>query len=421
VLVGVAISRDPDEPRVAFLNELPSGVEINLGGDELEPVSARSQLCSRVDCVDVGSRAEAIEKVESGDVLGALIVPEDLVDQINSLSSLTPAQPTVEVIVNESNPVQAQLVDDRISALLGEANLLIAQRVATTGSEYLDLILNGGDAGLFGISFEVLGLRTSAQILQALRPAIPPGPSRDALERVIDFSVLARDNLDLAGPLLAAVAEPIAVDREVVSGESPALELFGVAAAATVTLMFVTVLLVAGFLALEREENAFSRLTRGLISRTALVAEKVGLGVVVGVMVTVLMLAGLELFVSLEWSRFGLWVLAAAGGAAGFAAIGAAIGAATKEVRAASLLAFMISLPLALLSLIPSASVSNGLYNFIEVITAIFPFKPALDAMTGALDADGPSIGTAMLHLALLVAAYGAIARLALRRLAASA
>ena len=38
--------------------------------------------------------------------------------------------------------------------------------------------------------------------------------------------------------------------------------------------MFVTVLLAAGTLALEREENAFRRLVRGLVSPTALLAEK---------------------------------------------------------------------------------------------------------------------------------------------------
>jgi hypothetical protein len=55
----------------------------------------------------------------------------------------------------------------------------------------------------------------------------------------------------------------------------------------------------------------------------------------------------------------------------------------------------------------------------IGVITAAFPFKPALHAMTAALDATGPSLGTALLHLAALVAVYGLIARLALRRFAA--
>ena len=51
-----------------------------------------------------------------------------------------------------------------------------------------------------------------------------------------------------------------------VGGASPPLEIFAIAVAATLTLAFVVVLLVAGSLALEREENAFPRLTRGLVS-----------------------------------------------------------------------------------------------------------------------------------------------------------
>ena len=47
----------------------------------------------------------------------------------------------------------------------------------------------------------------------------------------------------------------------------PPLDTFAVAVAAAVTLLFVTVLLVSGSLALEREENTFTRLTRGLVSR----------------------------------------------------------------------------------------------------------------------------------------------------------
>ena len=417
LLVGLAVSRDPAEPKVAFLNEVPSSSEVNLGSEGFSPSTAREELCSRVECVDVDSREEAVQKVEDGDVLGALIVPEDLVDQINSLSSLTPAQPTVEVIVNEADPVQAQLVNDRISSLLAEANLLIAQRVAESGGEYLDLILNGGETGLLGLTIEILGLRESAEVLSELVPSVPKGETRDRLLEVIRFAELARDNLDLAGPLLTTVAEPIQVEREVIDGPSPALELFGIAAAATVSLMFVTMLLVAGSLALEREENAFARLTRGLVSRTALITEKVGLGIVVGIVVTMLLLAGLEIFVNLDWGRVLLWLAAAAMGAAAFAATGAALGAATKEVRAASLLAFMISLPLALLSLVPDASIGGALEGFVDVITAIFPFRPALDAMTGALDVDGPAVGGEVLHLAILTAAYAGLARLALRRL----
>jgi hypothetical protein len=49
----------------------------------------------------------------------------------------------------------------------------------------------------------------------------------------------------------------------------------------------------------------------------------------------------------------------------------------------------------------------------------LFPFKPALDAMEGALDAAGPDLPAPLLHLLALTAAYGLIARLALRRFAA--
>ena len=52
--------------------------------------------------------------------------------------------------------------------------------------------------------------------------------------------------------------------------------MFGVAVAVTLSLMFVTLLLAAGMLALEREEHAFGRLVRGLVSRTGLLVEKIG-------------------------------------------------------------------------------------------------------------------------------------------------
>ncbi len=182
--------------------------------------------------------------------------------------------------------------------------------------------------------------------------------------------------------------------------------------------MFVTVLLVAGSLALEREENAYPRIIRGLVGPAALLSEKVLLGVVASVGVTLLMLAGLSAFVEIDWGRFGLIVAAIVAGGAAFAAFGAAIGSAAREVAASSLLAFMVSLPIAFLSLVPSGTVGAGLYKVIEVCRALFPFDPALDALSGGLDAAGPGIGVPVLHLAALTVAYGIVARVALRRFA---
>ncbi len=419
ILVGFAISRGPEKPRVAFLNEVPADTRVSVGGAKLPAAGVSDRICSRVECVHVKDRAEAVDEVESGGVLAALILPANLVDQINSLSTLTPGTPKVEVLVNQEDPVKAQLVDERISTLLAQANLAIARRIAIEGGNYLKLIIDGGKFEVVGQAIPILGLRASAQILEALGPALPAGPLRSSLAQVTDFTTRARDNLDVAGPLIKRIAEPIVVKKEVVNGSSPPLEIFAIAVAATLTLAFVTVLLVAGSLALEREENAFPRLTRGLISPAGLLGEKVLLGMAVGLVVTLLMLGGMQFFVPLQWDRIGLWLLAilAAGGA--LAAAGAALGAAAREVRAVSLLAFMVTLPIAFLSLIPSGAVGTGVFDLVRVVTAIFPFKPALQAITAALDSAGPGIGTPLIHLAVLIVAYGLLARFALRRFAA--
>jgi ABC-type transport system involved in cytochrome c biogenesis permease component len=417
LLIGFAISRDPGKPRVAFLNEIPPGARVVGGGGKLPAIGANDRICKQVECVGVANRDEAAQKVRDGDVLAALILPANLIDRLNSLSTLSPETPEVEVIVNQEDPLKAQIVDDRITALMAQANLFIARQIAKEGGRYLDLVVDGGDFDLLGQPIEILGLRSVASILRLLRPSVPEA-QRDELDRVIRFATLARDNLDVAAPLIDRLAQPIAVDKQSVSAPTPPLDIFAIAVAATLTLTFVTLLLVAGSLALEREENTFPRLTGGLVSRWALLGEKVGFGVMVGFVVTLLMLAGVQLFVGLEWGRFGLWLVAILVGGAALGTAGAALGAAARDVRAVSLLAFMISLPVALLSLVPSGAVGATLYDGIRVVTALFPFKPTLQAMTSALDSAGPDIGGPVLHLAILIVAYGAIARFALRRFA---
>jgi len=124
--------------------------------------------------------------------------------------------------------------------------------------------------------------------------------------QVSDFARLARQNLALADSLLSSVRQPIAVDKQVIAGSIPPLDTFAVAVAAAITLLFVTVLLVSGSLALEREENTFTRLTRGLVSRTGLLVEKATLGTGAALIVTLLLLAAITPFESISWGRIYL-------------------------------------------------------------------------------------------------------------------
>jgi ABC-2 type transport system permease protein len=415
VLIGFALSRGPDKPEVAFYNGLEGQpTEVELGGEQIDLAREGQRLFDAIDPVRVDSREEAIQKVEDGDVLGALVIPDDLASNIQS--ALEPG--TVEVYYNAEDPAKRQYVENTIKSQVQQANSALTKRVAKEALQLLDLISEGGDYTFLGQDFDVLGLQRSEEILKAARADLPEdSPERAELDRVIAFAGLARENLAFSDDVLNVVGEPIRVESKALDGGTTSLNSFAIALAVAVSLMFITLLLAAGTLALEREENAFTRLVRGLVSRTGLLVEKAGLAAVCSVAVSLLMLAGLGLFVDLDWGRFPLWLAALALGALAFAALGLAIGALTREVRAASLLAFMLCLPLAFLALVPSGAVAPALYDVIRAVSAAFPFKPALDALDAALNDAGDLVGP-LLHLAALALVFGALARLALRRLA---
>ena len=428
VLIGFALSRGPDKPRVAFVNLVPAErSELDLAGESIDLSDYADTLFESIDPVRIDCEGrdpddcqdEALDKVRDGDVLAALVIPEDVTQRLQALQSLQAVEPpTVKVFFNAEDPVKARYVEDTIKAQAQDANAALTQKLTEVALSYLDLIVEGGNVSLplFGGEIEVLGLERSDAIVRAAQVQLPPNSeARRQLDRVLRFGELARENLDLSDEILGTIGSPIRIDTEIVEGGTTPLSSFAVAVAIAISLMFVTVLLAAGTLALEREENAFRRLVRGLVSPTALLAEKALLAAVCSALVGILMLSGLALFVDLDWGRFPLWVAGVAAGALGFAALGLAVGALAREVRAASLLAFMLALPLAFLALVPSGAVSAGLYDVIRAVSALFPFKPTLDAMDAALNDAGDMVGP-LAHLAALTLGFGALARVGLRR-----
>ena len=421
VLIGLAISRSPEKPRVAFLDQIPKGAGLDLGETGgFSQQEAYRQLCGKIECVNVSSRDELEQKVKDGDVLAGMILPADFLTKLQAELGTNSSEPAkVEVLVNQDDPLKAQVVDDRINSLLTQANLLLSDKIVDVASNYEKILAEGGE---FQIPFlnqtvRILGLKRSEELLRSLGRSLTP-QQRAALAPVTDFARLARQNLSLADQLLTSIRQPIAVDKQVVAGSVPPLDTFAVAVAAAITLLFVTVLLVSGSLALEREENTFTRLTRGLVSRTGLLVEKAALGTAAALVVTLLLLAAITPFESIAWERIYLIIPAILLAGLASSALGLAIGAAAREVRASALLAFALALPVAFLSLVPSGTVGKGLLDVIHVIAGAFPFRPALDALSGALSASGPDLGLPLLHLALLTVGYLVLARLALRKFA---
>lgn len=419
VLIGFALSGAPQKPKVAVVNLLSSDqTEFSIGGESLDFSKYADELFKRVQPIRVKTRAEAIAKVRSGEALSALILPADATERLQRMINLTGGPPpTIEVYYSAEDPIKARYVESTIESQLSDANQALSERLTAVAAQYLGIIVSGGEFSLLGQSFTVLGLRRSETILRAsIRGLAPDDPGRAALEQVANFAKLASDNLDVSKPILASIGTPVRVEQRIISGRRTPLDSFAVAVAVTISLMIVTLLLASGMLALEREEHAFSRLVRGLVSPAALLAEKVGLAALCSVLVTLGMLFGLAIFVDLDWARLPRLVAALAGGALAFAAMGVAIGGLAREVRAASLLAFLLSLPVAFLALVPSGAVSPGLFDVIRGVCAVFPFKPALEALNVALNDVEPGMLEPLAHLAGLTLGFGVLARVAVRR-----
>ena len=390
---------------------------MTIGGRRLDVADYAPRLFKAIDPIRVSTREDAIAKVRSGEALAALVIPADATDRLRRTLGLQGGEPpTIEVYYNAEDPVKRRFVESTIEARLGEANKALSDTVLRAAAGYIDVIVRGGDVSLPLVgSINILGLEKARAIIDGVAATLPQGSAeRVALEQVSRFARLAAENLDVSKPILASIGSPVNVRQTVVNGSRTPLDAFAVAVAVAVSLMFVTLLLAAGLLALEREEHAFARLVRGLVSRTGLLVAKVSLAALCAIGVTLIMLVGLALFVGLDWGRAPLWVVALALGALAFGAMGVAIGGLAREVRAASLLALMLSLPIAFLALVPSGAVAPALYSVISVISGLFPFKPALDALDAAISGGG--IGLPLLHLAALTVAFGALARLALAR-----
>jgi ABC-type multidrug transport system permease subunit len=412
LLIGFAISRSPSRPRVAIVDETAPGETIELGGRRVEVSRYARELFDQVDAISVSTRAQAVAKVRSADVLAAVVIPANIAARVGSGTR----QGQLEVIYN-GDALEQSLVQSQLKSALAEANLGFSEQIQTAAAQAIDLLLRGGNLGVLGAPRNLIGLEQIPALLARLIASSPPGANRQALQRIATFADFAAENLTLSKQVLATVGQPIRVHSTLLHGRRTPLDAFAVVVAVSISMMFLAVLLAAGGVALEREENVLGRLLRGLVSREVLLGEKALLASACAFVLALAMLMGVGAFVALDWSRFAEWLAALAMGALAFGALGVAVGALAREVRAASLLAILLALPLALLALVPAGAVGHTFYEVINTISFVFPFKAALQALDAAVNGASPSIGAALGHLAGLCLLFGLLARVSLRRI----
>jgi ABC-2 type transport system permease protein len=217
------------------------------------------------------------------------------------------------------------------------------------------------------------------------------------------------------------VANPIELETESGGGRTWLLSAQVQAYAFALSLAFVCVLLAAAAVASERDENVLGRLARGLVRLGQLVVAKIALAtalaLALGIALAVvfgIVIEAADLTGGQPWRRLPLLLLGLFLAGAAFGAFGVLVGVIAREARTASLVGFLVALPLVLLGLLP-----EGTSTVAAGISAAFPLAHAVDFFEAALYEPEPwgRLGREAGWLAGLGAAFGAAARIGVRRL----
>ena len=409
LLVGLVAGYASSKPRVAFVDEDNLPPVVRIAGTSFGVSKTIHEISRNVDLVPM-SAADASRQLADGKVVGVITVPAGFIADLRT----TVVQPTL-ILQTGSGGISTR-VHQQMQALVYQLNRKLQRAFIAANLSYVELILHGGNGNLLGKSFHILGLEKTQALLAGMRPAARAAALRH-------FVHDARIALGLTGTALQATANPILLHEPPTHGRtwvlSAQVQSYGIA----LTITFLALLLSAGAIAAERDENVAGRLGRGLVSHGQLVWAKVGLASVValglggaialvfGIVIQVGNVVGGE-----PWQRFPLLLLgiALAGGAVG--AVGSLLGALAREARTASLVAVLVVLPIVFLGLVPREVAAAAAW-----ISDALPFVHAVRFFSSALYDVSP--WRALLEegawLVGLGAIFGLAARQGVRRLTA--
>ena len=270
LLVGGLLGGQGARPRVAFVNEDEIPNVVHIGDRSFDFGRIVRQAGKRVELVNL-TLPRARRALDDGDVVAVIIVPRGFIAELSSLI----ASPEVELLTNR-NAYEERILRET-QAFVYTLNSEVQTEYIRSNSHFLDVLVSGGTARALGRTYHVLGLDATRKRIQAVEAGLPSdSPARAQLDSVTAFAVQASAALGLAHQALAATAHPIGLVQRSTRGRSYLLgsqvQSYGLA----ISLAFVTLLLGAAVLTLERDENVLARLLRSGVGPALLLAEKIG-------------------------------------------------------------------------------------------------------------------------------------------------
>jgi ABC-2 type transport system permease protein len=406
-LVGLVAAYGSSKPRVALVDEDGLPPVVVVGGRRFDVERTIRRVGKDVTLLRL-SAPEADRQLRAGKVVATVTLPPGFVSTLEQMTE----SPQLELRTNRGG--LSSRVTQQVQALVYSLNRQLQRAYIGTNLRYIDVLLHGGEATFLGRRFDVLGLERAQRELEAL----PPGTR---LDRIRDFVHDARLALAQTDDALRATANPIELVDAPERGRSSVLSAQVQTYALALTVTFLTLLLAAGALAAERDENVIGRLARGLVSLGELVAAKVALAAALAAVLGLAIAVVFGLVVELggvtggqPWGRLPLLAVGLLVAGASLGALGALLGAVAREARTASLVALLVVLPIVFLGLVPREVVPAAGWA-----SDAFPFVHAVRLFGAVLFDLSPwrPLAREGLWLIGLGAVFGGLARLEARRL----
>jgi ABC-type multidrug transport system permease subunit len=409
LLIGLTAAYANAKPRVALvdLDGIPHRVVI--AGESFDVDGLIDQVAKNVEIVRM-SEGQASQQLQSGRVAAVITVPSGFVAELKGL--VTSPHLTLATGTGGITP----RVRQQMQALVYNLNRKLQSAFIQADIEYVNLLLHGGSGRVLGRQFSIIGLDGTARLLQQL-------PRSPEVVKIADFVKDARLALALTDNAIRATASPIVLDEVTGRGRTSVLSAQVQAYGLAITIAFLGVLLAAGALAAERDENAIGRLVRGLVGLGELVVAKIALAVTVALGLGLALLLAFGVAVEAgdvrggqPWQRLPLVLLGVVLAGAAVGAVGALLGVLARESRTASLVGILVVLPVVFLGLVPREIVPAAAW-----ISDAFPFVHAVRFFASALYDGSPwrVVGQEAAWLAGLATVFGVLARFGARRLAA--
>ena len=407
VLVGLVASYASSKPRVAFVDEDNLPPTVIVGGKRFHVDRTIREVSQNVKLLRLSPEAAA-RQLSTGGVVAVVTVPPGFIASLKGMVK----SPQLELQLSKGT--LSSRVEQQVQALVYSLNRQLQRAYIENNLRYVTLILHGGDGSFLGQPIDVLGIEKAEKVLAGM-------PQTPKVERLRGFLHDARLALANTGDALRSTAHPIELVRAPTRGRTWVLSAEVQAYALGLTITFLALMLAAGSLAAERDENVIGRLARGLIGLGHLIWAKValaaGVALVLGLAIAMAFGAIIEIggvTGGEPWRRLPLLVvgLVLAGGALG--ALGALLGALAREARTASLVALLVVMPIVFLGLIPAEVVPPAAWA-----SDALPFAHSVRFFSAALYDLSPwgSVVREGLWLVALGAVFGGLARVGARRL----